>query len=116
MIVKEIYESVTATDPCRQEQFLLHLDTTVRALIAKYSLRYTLLPGTVYDRAMSVEEEIPVYEFYFPAIADNIRYLLSGNPDRKADYVSEAEDAYRSVWREKVKGTKFRSRDWYNYG
>ena len=46
---------------------------------------------------------------------DNILFLASGNPDRKTDYVQEAEDAYKTVWRTRARNRKFRSADYDSY-
>lgn len=108
MIAKELYESITLAAPCHQAEFLNNFDLTVRALLARYGPRYVLLPGAVYDKALGIEDEIPVLEFYYPAIRDNILYLLTGNGDRKTDYVAEADDAYKTAWRQIMRGRKFR--------
>ena len=116
MILKELYENVTQVEACGQDKFLSHVDTTVRALIARYGERYVLLPGNqAWIRVREIESEIPVYEAYFPAIRDNVLFMLTGNGDRKTDYVAEAEDAYKSVWRRKMRGKRFRDADYDAY-
>lgn len=107
MIVKEVYDRVTLDTPCKQNEFLSHFDTSVRALIARYGKKYVILPHQLYQRP-SINEESPVYEEYFNAILDNIVYLLTANPDRKTDYVQEAEDAYKTVSKALLYGVKFR--------
>ena len=115
MIIKEMYEKVTMENPCGQAVFMSRLDTTVRSLIARYGKKYVVFRHQVYQRPVSVEDEIPVYEEYFPAILDNILFLTGGNPDRKTDYVQEAEDAYKSVSKSLLRGVKFRDADYPYY-
>lgn len=112
MIIKELYEKAVHEGQSSQAKFMAHLDTTVRALIARYGAKYVLLRNQVYQRPVSIEDEIPVYEEYFPAVLDNIRFLASGNTDRKTDYVQEAEDAYKAVWASLTRGDKFRASDY----
>jgi hypothetical protein len=112
MIIKEMYEKVTMENPCGQAVFMSRLDTTVRSLIARYGKKYVVFRHQIYQRPVSVEDEIPVYEEYFPAILDNILFLTSGNSDRKTDYVQEAEDAYKSVSKALLRGVKFRDADY----
>lgn len=115
MIVKELYDRVTLDTPCPKNTFLSHFDTTVRALIARYGRKYVIFRHQVYQRPITVEEDTPVYEEYFNAILDNITFLLTGNADRKTDYVQEAEDAYKSVGKAMLRGVKFRDANYYNY-
>lgn len=115
MILKELYENVLQVQDCRQSAFLSHVDTTVRSLIARYGKKYVLLSGAEWVRTKNIEGEIPVAEEYFVPIRDNILYLLTGNPDRKTDYVQEAEDAYKTVWRRKMRNKRFRSSDYDTY-
>lgn len=110
MIIDEIYESVTQTSATSPAVFLSHLDTTVRALIARHGVKYVCLPGQSYTKPEGTHDDIPIYEEYFPAIADNIRYLITANGDRKTDYVQEADDAFRRVWRRINAGSTFTDR------
>lgn len=110
MIIDEIYESVTQTTATSPAVFLSHLDTTVRALIARHGVKYVCLPGHPYTKPEGTHDDIPIYDDYFPAIADNIRYLITANGDRKTDYVQEADDAYRRVWRRINAGSTFTDR------
>lgn len=115
MILKELYENVTHVQGTSQDVFMSHVDTTVRALMARYGEKYVLLPGTVWGKTVNIGTDMPVYEEYFPAIRDNVLYLLTGNGDRKTDYVAEAEDAYKTVWRKRMKNRRFRSSDYGTY-
>ena len=114
MNVKSLYDAVVLRAPCSHNRFLTHLDTTVRTLTAQYSMPYVVECGESYGFPRSVENDIPVYEEYFPAILDNILFLLTGDEARKADYVREAEAAYKSVWSAKAKGMKILDRGYYN--
>lgn len=116
MIIKELYEKAVYAGKDGQSEFMSHLDTTVRSLIARYGAKYVILRNQVYQRPVSIEDKIPIYEEYFPAILDNIMFLSDGNVDRKTDYVQEAEDAYKTVWRKLMHGHKFRSSDYGTYG
>ena len=107
MIVQEVYDKVTLSADCHQADFLTHFDTSVRAILAKYGSKYVLLPESQYTRPSGIYDTVPVYEEYMNAIVDNILFLLTGNPDRKTDYVAEADDAYKTVWHEKMRGKRF---------
>lgn len=108
MIIKELYDKITLSSPCKQSEFLSHFDTSVRSILARYGARYVLLPGTVYMKPVNIEEDTPVFEEYMNALYDNILFLLTGSTDRKTDYVQEAEDAYKTVWKRLTRGLKFR--------
>ena len=108
MIIKELYDKVTLAQPCNQSDFLTHFDTSVRSIVSKYGTKYVLLPDTVYTRPTGINDDSPVYEEYMNAIYDNILFLLTGSTDRKTDYVAEADDAYKTVWKRLMRGLKFR--------
>lgn len=108
MIIRELYDKITLANPCSQADFLTHYDTSVRSLQARYGTRYVILPGTTYSRPAGLLEDVPVHEEYMMAIYDNILFLLTGNGDRKTDYVAEAEDAYKTVWKQYMRGKRFR--------
>ena len=84
----------------------------MRAILARYGPKYVLIPGETYSRPAGLRADVPVYDEYMGAIYDNILFLLTGNGDRKTDYVAEAEDAYKTVWRGLNRGKKFRSSDY----
>ena len=109
MNIKSLYDTVVLEAPCSHNQFLTHLDTTVRTLIAQFGMNYVIERGT-YGIPRYIDSDIPVYEAYYPAICDNIRFLLTGNGDRKTDYVSEADSAYKTVWTAKVRGKRILDR------
>lgn len=109
MIIQELYDKITLAQPCHKADFLAHFDTSVKSILARYGAKYVLIPGAVYVRPAGIEDEAPVYEEYMGAIYDNILFLLTGNGDRKTDYVAEAEDAYKTVWRSLNRGKKFRA-------
>lgn len=97
MYVKDIFEVVQVDNPCSQPKFFSYLYTTMQLLVAKYSNRY-VTGGIPITRPDTLDMEIPVEDAYFPAIVDNIAYMVSGNEGRKIDYVEEAENAYRAVY------------------
>jgi len=115
MIVQELYDKITLANPCNQADFITHFDTSVRALIARYGTRYVVLPGAVYQRPSGLYDESPVFDEYMNAIYDNVLFLLTGNPDRKTDYVAEADDAYKTVWKRLMRGKHFRDSDYKLY-
>jgi len=115
MIIQELYDKITLANPCDQVDFLTHYDTTVRAILARYGKRYVLLPGTTYVRPTGLQDDSPVFEEYMNAIYDNILFMLTGNTDRKTDYVQEADDAYKTVWKSLMRGRKFRDSEYKYY-
>ena len=110
MNTKSLYELITLKNPCTQNEFLTYLDLTVKTLIAQYSMPYVISKGESWGIPRSVESDVPVEEEYFPALADNILFLVTGDGDRKTDYVAEAEAAFKSVWSRRAKGVKLRDR------
>jgi hypothetical protein len=76
-------------------------------------MSYVIQSGT-YGIPRSIDIEIPVYDEYYPAIWDNMLLLLTGDGDRKTDYVAEANAAYKSVWSAKAKGRTLRDRRYYD--
>lgn len=113
MNIKSLYDTVTLDTPCSHNQFLTHLDVTVRTLIAQYGMNYVIDCG-IYGVPRSIDNDIPVFEAYYPAICDNIRFLLTGEDDRKTDYVSEADSAYKTVWKFKANGKRIVDRGYYD--
>ena len=113
MNIKSLYDTVVLRSPCSHNEFLTHLDTTVRTLTAQFGMSYVIERGT-YGIPRYIESDIPVYEEYYPAICDNILFLLTGDGDRKTDYVAEADAAYKAVWSQKVKGRVLRDRGYYH--
>ncbi len=113
MNVKDLYETITTTAPTTQNTFFTHLDTTVRYLIGRYGMAYTIEKSFPYVKPDDLEDDIPLYDEYYPAVCDNILYLLTGDNDRKTDFVEEAENAYLTVWRVRARGKKILDRGYY---
>lgn len=97
MNIKSIYDTVTLRQPCSHGQFLSHLDLTVRTLMSQFGMKY-VISGESYGIPRTVEDDIPVFDEYYTSIVDNILFLLTGDGDRKTDYVAESADAYKTVW------------------
>lgn len=112
MYVKDIFEVVQVDNPCSQPKFLSYLYTTMQLLVAKYSNRY-VTGGVPITRPDTLDTEIPVDDAYFNAIVDNIAYMVSGNEDRKVDYVEEADNAYRNVYGKKHRRAQFTPGGYY---
>ena len=114
MIVKQLYENVKLTAPdAHEHDFLIHLDTAARTLIARYGAGYVLLSGEAYIAPWSRDSEIPIYEEYFSALRDYILFLLGGDEHYKADFFTDADQAYLAVWRHKMRGKGFRDSGYY---
>lgn len=107
MIIRDLYDKITLAHPCDQTDFITHYDTSVRAILARYGAKYVLIPGATYVRPAGLQNDSPVFEEYMNALYDNILFLLTGNTDRKTDYVQEAEDAYKTVWKARMRGRRF---------
>lgn len=114
MNVKAIYDTVTRTVSTTQGEFITYLDATVHTLTARYGFQYVIRHGKEYVKPPSVQTDIPVWDAYFMAIVDNVLYMLTGNSDRKTDFVQEADDAYRSVWTEQIRGKRILDRGYYH--
>lgn len=110
MTIKTLYDTVTLTKPCTHNEFLTHVDTTIRTLIAKYGMNYVCYPHSSYLAARYVEDDIPVYDDYYPAVLDNVLFLLTGDEAHKVDYVNNSDSGYKMVWRRKVVGKCMRDR------
>lgn len=113
MNIKSLYDTVVLRSPCSHNEFLTHLDTTVRTLSAQFGSSYVITSGT-YGIPRYIDSDIPVYDAYYPAICSNILFLLTGDADRKTDYVAESDAAYKSVWSGKAKGRTLRDRGYYH--
>jgi hypothetical protein len=113
MYIKDIYESVNAISPSPQPRFLGYLDLTVRSLIAKYGIR-RVINDDAYTKPIDINGDIAVKDEYLNAVISNILFLLSGNDNYRADYVYEADNAYKTVWREQAKNKKIVGEDWYH--
>lgn len=97
MYVRDVFETLQVDTPCSQPKFFSYLATTVNLLVSKYGTRY-VTGGQPVVKAETLDEDIPVDDAYLTAIVDNIKYMLTGDEDRKTDYVQEADDAYRNVY------------------
>ncbi len=113
MYVKDIFEAVQVDTPCSQPKFLSYLHITVQFLISKYGEKY-VVGKSRYIKPVSLDADIAVDDAYFTAIADNIAYMVSGNEDRKVDFVEEADNAYRYVWRREHGKGHFLARGYYD--
>ena len=51
-----------------------------------------------YQRPRTVDTDIPIYDEYRAAICNNLLYLITGDSDRKTDFVNEADFAYKTVY------------------
>lgn len=110
MNVKDLYDAVKLRTSCSQNEFLTYFDQSVRSLIAEYRAPYVVLKARIYGKPRSVSEDVPVYDEYYTAILNNILFLLTGDTDRKTDFVAEAVAAYKSVWSWKAHGLRFTDR------
>lgn len=110
MNVKDLYDAVKLRTSCSQNEFLTYFDQTVRTLIAEYHVSYVILRARIYGKPRTVNEDVPVYDEYYPAILNNVLFLLTGDVDRKSDFVAEAVAAYKSVWSVKARGVRFADR------
>lgn len=115
MNIKSLYDTVVLTNPCSHNAFLTHVDTTVRTLIAKYGVNYVCIRGTEYVRAKSVDDDISVYEDYFPCVLDNVLFLLTGDEAHKVDFINNSDYAYKTVWRRKSRGKTMKDRRFVDY-
>lgn len=113
MYIRDVFEVVQVDTPCSQPKFLSYLHGTVQFLISKYGKKY-VIGDAAYTKPASLEADIPVDEMYFMAVADNIAYMVSGNENRKVDFVEEAENAYRAVWTQHHGKSKFLARGYYD--
>lgn len=113
MNVKSLYDTVVLTNPCSHNTFLTHVDTTIRSLISRYGMNYVCAGG--YERAKSVEDAVSVYDEYYSAILDNVLYLLTGDDSHKVDYVNDADNGYKAVWRRKSHGVSVKDRRFARY-
>lgn len=114
MNIKDIYDTVKLQVSCSQNDFLTYLDQSVRTLISRFKEPYVVEKGGKYGKPATVNTDIPIYEEYYPAVLNNILFLLTGNSDRKTDSTAEAEYAYRSVWSKKSRGKRFVARGYYD--
>lgn len=114
MNIKDLYDAVKREAPCTQDEFLTFLDQTVRTFIAKYKFEYVIYPKRTYAKPRRVDEEIPVYDEYYPALLNNVLFLITKDSDRKTDSVEEAGNAYRAVWSHKLRGQQLVDRGYYD--
>lgn len=115
MNIKDLYDAVIMSNPCSHNTFLTHVDTTCRTLIAKYGMNYVCVRGDEYVRARSVDDTVPVYDDYTPAVMDNVLYLLTGDESHKVDFINNSDYAYKTVWRRKSKGKTMKDRRFVDY-
>ena len=108
MNIKDLYDTVTLTAPCSHNTFLTHLDTTVNSLIGQYGIEKVINAEGGYRKPWAISEQIPVYSEYTAAICDNLLYLITGDSDRKTDFVNEADRAYRVVYARRARGRRAR--------
>lgn len=114
MNLTNIYDAVTLTAPCTHNAFLTHFNASLMYLIAKYGLSYVIKSKKGYTKPESVYDDVPVYDDYAPAITDNIIYLITGNGERKTDFVMEAENAYKTVWSIKARKKRIYDRGYFD--
>ena len=99
MDINEIYERVLITAPVDTNTFIIHLNTTIDELLNKYDDKYVLTPEAVSVHVTGMDDGLNVYDEYMTPITDNIIFLITGDGNRKTDYVAHAEYAKKRVWR-----------------
>lgn len=105
MITKELYDRIIAETACSEPAFIRYLDSTIRLLESRYGKKYVY--ASAYQKPMTIRDDISVFEEYFAALVDHILFLITKDVDRKADFLAEAELAYKTVWGAGVHGKRF---------
>ena len=114
MNIIKIYERVTQTTAVDESSFIMYLNETVNELIGKYRPRYVILPDTVFTEVESIDDTLNVYDFYAQCITENIIFLITGDQNKKMEFINHAQQAYIAVYRE-LGRTRVESqmRSWY---
>ena len=114
MNVKDLYDMVKLRESCSQNEFLTYFDQTVRTLIGEYRAPYVVLTARIYSKPRTVNEDVPVYDEYYSAVLNNVLFLLTGDNDRKTDFVAESVAAYKSVWAGQMRGKRILDRGYHH--
>lgn len=106
MNTRSLYDRVCLTCPVDQNAFVAYFNDTVQSLISHYDMKYVYEDGISSGEISHINDMSGVRDVYADCIADNIMYLISGNDDRKVDFVNKADLAYKTVWREMSKNRR----------
>ena len=107
MDTAKLYNELYIRIKISEAAFCRGYNEAVRYLIQKYSSRYVAADG---DNIFisSVKDKSSVYDVYHAAVAAFIEYYVEKSNEKRAEFISLADDAYCTVWREKIRGRAIR--------
>lgn len=100
MNTRSVYDRVCLTNPVEQNKFVQFFNDSVRSLVGVYDSKYVFEEDTCdYSEIMHINDMSGVRDIYAECITDNVLYLVSGDNQKRVDFVNKADMAYKTVWR-----------------
>lgn len=109
MTTRELYLRVLATCDITESEFLLYLGDVVRSLLALYPTALLAKAGdSVIGPPTSLDESCGLDPLYDGALTAGVVACRTGDSGARATFLSEAEHAFRKLWRAAARRRKER--------
>ena len=113
MIIKDLYDKANAVFAISQADFLTAFNEAVLQVASKYGEESVFSNG-ILSEAAGVDDNLPIFAAWKPCFLHYILYLKAGDALRKSEYDVLVEEAYRTVWKKKMRGrSRYRAATWY---
>jgi hypothetical protein len=100
MTTRELYLRVLATCEMSESDFLIYLGDVVRSLLALYPTALLCRAGdAIIGPPASLDEESGLDPLYDGALVAGVVACKTGDSGARATFLSEAEHAFRKLWR-----------------
>ena len=110
MDTAKLYERICALVPCTHAEFISCAEYARDELCSLYGEEYATLGAL--PPLEEVGGEYGVRDEFISAVFDDIMYLLTKEERYKTDFLSHAENAYRTVWRKSSRGRRIHEEVW----
>lgn len=112
MDIKKLYADVCVlVGEVPLYSFFTYCDMCARSIIAHYGEKYALGEGE-YVCAASFSDSFALDDAFYTAVLLYVAGKESGNVELISKSESEAESAYRGLWRKKAKGKRIMGVKW----
>lgn len=110
--VKDIYDKANSVTGMSQKEFITSFNEAVLQLTSRYDDKLVFENAAPRD-ITGVDETVPIYKEWSAAILHYVIYLKNGDALRKSEYDASLDYTYRTVWKKRMRGTRYRVPRWY---
>ena len=111
MTTKQMFLLASELCPMEQNEFLIHLGSTVRALLSRYPTSLLCREGDGEIRSpRSLDEECGIHDLYGGALLQGVIAAKTGEERDRRLFLEEADATYRNLWRCAARGKRHTGR------